>query len=504
MTINKIDSNVTGLRFAEETSLEVLPGSPIWYPLEPNGYKDFGSDIKTISRSPINPSRQRKKGVVTDLDASGGFTQDMTQTNLTRLMQGFFFADIREKTTTLPMNGTAVPLTGIVASTKTYSAASGLGSFLAGSLVKASGFTNAANNGLKKVASKTSTTVVVVETCVDETPASTATLETVGFQFASGDATFTLNDNYVRLNSAAITMTTLGLIAGEWVYVGGDTAIMTPASNSGFARVSSIAAGYIEFDKTSWEGATDTASGKTVQIFFGSVLRNESNPALIVRRSYNIERTLGSDANGTMSEYLVGAVANELTINIPQADKVTVDLSFIAVDNEQRNGTTGVKAGSRPSLVESDAFNTTSDFSRIKLAAVSATDSSPVPLFAFATELSITVKNNVTPDKAIAVLGAFDITAGTFEIDGKLTAYFADVDAVAAVRNNTDITIDLVMVKDNAGILLDIPLLALGDGRLNVEKDKPIMLPLNLMGAESSFGHSMLYQNFPYLPTAAA
>lgn len=504
MTINKIDSNVTGLRFAEETSLEVLPGSPIWYPLEPNGYKDFGSDIKTISRSPINPSRQRKKGVVTDLDASGGFTQDMTQTNLTRLMQGFFFAAIREKTTTLPMNGTAVPLTGIVASTKTYSAASGLGSFLAGSLVKASGFTNAANNGLKKVASKTSTTVVVVETCVDETPASTATLETVGFQFASGDATFTLNDNYVRLNSAAITMTTLGLIAGEWVYVGGDTAIMTPASNSGFARVSSIAAGYIEFDKTSWEGATDTASGKTVQIFFGSVLRNESNPALIVRRSYNIERTLGSDANGTMSEYLVGAVANELTINIPQADKVTVDLSFIAVDNEQRNGTTGVKAGSRPSLVESDAFNTTSDFSRIKLAAVSATDSSPVPLFAFATELSITVKNNVAPDKAIAVLGAFDITAGTFEIDGKLTAYFADVDAVAAVRNNTDITIDLVMVKDNAGILLDIPLLALGDGRLNVEKDKPIMLPLNLMGAESSFGHSMLYQNFPYLPTAAA
>lgn len=322
MTINKIDSNVTGLRFAEETSLEVLPGSPIWYPLEPNGYKDFGSDIKTISRSPINPSRQRKKGVVTDLDASGGFTQDMTQTNLTRLMQGFFFAAIREKTTTLPMNGTAVPLTGIVASTKTYSAASGLGSFLAGSLVKASGFTNAANNGLKKVASKTSTTVVVVETCVDETPASTATLETVGFQFASGDVTFTLNDNYVRLNSAAITMTTLGLIAGEWVYVGGDTAIMTPASNSGFARVSSIAAGYIEFDKTSWEGATDTASGKTVQIFFGSVLRNESNPALIVRRSYNIERTLGSDANGTMSEYLVGAVANELTINIPQADKV--------------------------------------------------------------------------------------------------------------------------------------------------------------------------------------
>lgn len=505
MTINKIDSNVTGLRFAEETSLEVLPGSPIWYPLEPNGYKDFGSDIKTISRSPINPSRQRKKGVVTDLDASGGFSQDMTQTNLTRLMQGFFFANIREKKTTLPMNGTAIPLTGITGSSKTYTAASGLGTFLAGSLVKASGFTNSANNGLKTVASKTSTTVVVTETIVDEaSPPATGVLETVGFQFASSDVSFSLNDNYVRLNSASITMTTLGLIAGEWIYVGGDTAVMTPALNSGFARVSSIAAGYIELDKTSWDGAVDAGTGKTVQIFFGSVIRNENDPALIVKKSYNIERTLGSDANGVMSEYLVGAVANELTINVPQADKVTVDLSFVAVDNEQRNGTTGVKGGTRPTLVETDAFNTTSDFSRIKLAAVSATDSSPIALFAFATELSITIKNNVSPDKAIAVLGAFDITAGTFEIDGKLTAYFADIDAVAAVRNNTDITIDLVMVKENAGILLDIPLLSLGDGRLNVEKDKPIMLPLNLIGAESSFGHSMLYQNFPYLPTAAA
>lgn len=75
MTINKIDSNVTGLRYSEEDSLEVLAGSPVWYPLEPNGYKDFGSDIKTVSRSPISTSRQRKKGVVTDLDASGGFTQ---------------------------------------------------------------------------------------------------------------------------------------------------------------------------------------------------------------------------------------------------------------------------------------------------------------------------------------------------------------------------------------------------------------------------------------------
>ena len=49
-----------------------------------------------------------------------------------------------------------------------------------------------------------------------------------------------------------------------------------------------------------------------------------------------IERTLGQDEVGTMSEYLIGAVANEFTLNVAQADKVTVDMTFVAIDNQQR------------------------------------------------------------------------------------------------------------------------------------------------------------------------
>lgn len=503
---NKQDSNLTGLRIAEEASLKTLPGSPVWYAQEPNSYADFGGQLKTVARNPINPSRQRQKGTITDLDASGGFNQDLTLNNLTRALQGFFFASIREKVSTVPMNSAAVPFTGITASPKTYTAGSGLGGFATGRLVLASGFSVSTNNGLKTIASKTGTTVVVVETTADEaSPPAAGSLKTVGHSFASADLSIVMSGSLPRVTSAAVDMTTLGLVAGEWIWLGGDGAGNTFASvNKGLARVGAIAVGYLELDKTTWTPIADAGTGKTVQIFFGNFLKNESDPTLIIRRSYNVERTLGSDADGVMSEYLVGAVANELTLNVPQADKVHTDLTYVALDNEQRTGLTGVKSGTRPDALGESCFNTSSDIARIRLGIVSASSPNVAALFAYATEMTLNVKNGVTPNKALGVLGGFDTSAGTFEVGGKLTAYFADVAAVAAVRANSDITIDVFLHKANAGMVWDVPLLGLGDGRLKVEQDKAITLPLEVSAAQGKFNSTLSFTTFPYLPNAAS
>lgn len=577
----KIDSNITGLRYAEERCLGELPPNPIWRALEPNSYSDFGSNITTVARNPINPSRQRKKGVVTDMDASGGFNQDITIGNTTDLLQGFLFADARERPTTDSLVKGRLPVSAVAGAAKTYTFANvnvlsaavavggtnykvgdvltvtggtgaarsarlyvsainpstgavtalavddpgvygalpanpaattgGLGTgatvtltagtsmtFVVGDIVLASGFSLAANNGIKTLATVASGVLTVSEVLADEAaPPADAMVRTIGRRFATADISVVMNGKLPRLTTAAGNFTTFGFIPGEWVYIDGLT------NNVGFARISAIAAGYIEFDKTDWAPVAEVGTGKTATLYYGMIIRNEADLALIKRTSYQIERTLGQDEVGTMSEYLIGAVANEFTLNVAQADKVTVDMTFVAIDNEQRDGTQGVKAGSRPALVVEDAYNTSSDFSRIKMASVDPLDPNPLPLFAFATDMTLTINNSITPNKAIGVLGGFDTSAGTFEVGGSITAYFASIAAVKAVRNNADITLDFIMVKAGKGLLFDVPLLSLGNGRLAVEQDQAITLPLDTSGAENKFGNTLTVQVFPYLPASA-
>ena len=507
---DKIDSNSTGLRYAEETStIGTLPSSPTWYALEPNTYNDFGGQITTVAREPINDTRQIKKGVVTDLDASGGFNNDLATSNLIRLLQGFFYADIREKATTAGLNdSTPTAITAVSATDDKYTAASGLTIFKVGDLIFASGFTDADNNGLKRATAVTATDVTVNESLVVETsPPTAAKLDQVGFQFGSGEVTIDVTGSLPKLKRTSGTkaLTDFGLVPGEFIFIGGDATATKfgNAADNGFARVKSVSSTEIVFDKTEKTMVADTGASKTIQIFFGNVIKNENTSSLIKRKTFQLERTLGEDSDGEMSEYLTGSVCNEFTLNVPTAQKVTADLAFISQGNEQRSGSDGKKSGSRPTLASPDAFNTTSDVSRIKLSKVNSADSNPDSFVAYVLEVKLIINNNASANKAIGTLGAFDVSAGNFQVTGDITAYFNDIDALKSVRDNADVTLDIALVKKNKGLLFDLPLLSLGDGRLKIEKDTPIELPLSLAAAESTFEHTLLMNQYLYLPDAA-
>lgn len=616
----KIDSNATGLSFAE-TICGVLPTIiddgylPTWRELEPNSYSDFGGEITTMSRRPINASRQRKKGQVVDLDASGGFNMDFTQSNHNRLMQGFFFADYHEKATTEPFNDAAITITGAVAASDTITAAAGMSKFRVNTLVNVRGFVDETNNGLALVSAVTDTAITLAKSLADEAGSAEVVVETVGYQMlASGSAismvgglprldlsasapvaatgVFTIasgnnaapadtvtigsvvytfgpgagqvpvgiDDDTSATNLAAaingdvigieahplvtavavanvVTVTAirkgaggntiptsevgaqlswgaalmaggtgfsfneLDLIVGEWVYLGGDTLANRFVNNTGFARIGVIADQSLVFDKTTWLPQAEVHGGKSIHLYIGKTIRNEKDPDLITTRYYEFERTLGKDADGVQSEYLTRSVLNELTLNIPVADKLNTDITLVASDAEQRTGAEGRKPGPFVPALGEDAFNTSSNIVRNRMSILDPSTSRATALFGYITEGTLTINNNVSGLKAVSVLGNFDVNVGDFDVGGELTAIFTSVLATRAVRENASVTYDVIAASDNAGFVFDIPLLTLSGGRVEVEAGEPVVIPLEQFGAENPNGYTLLYTNFAYLPT---
>jgi len=499
--VSKIDSNVTGLRYCVETSLG--NAGSVWYALDPNSYSDFGGNFTKTARTPINNRRSRYKGVLTDLESAGGFNIDMTQSNIQDLFQGFVFDQFEEKGTQAPSAVTATE----------YSVADE-SAFAANDLIFASGFALAANNGLKVVTSVASGDVLCSGLSIEGSPPAGAKIVRVGHQFASGDCEIDASGDLPIISTTTKDLTELGLVDGELIFIGGDTAATEfgTATDNGWCRVRNTdGANSVTLDKASGQMVTDVGGSKTIQVFFGRTLKNQEGAA-ITRTTYQLERELGAPDDASPAqiqcEYIVGAVPNEMTMSIDTADKITVDMGFMGINYETNDAATGLKAGTRPSLGTGKAFNTSTHVTRIRMGPTSDVDEYVDALFAYVTEVRLSINNNLTINKAVGTLGGFEVTAGTFEVGGNITAYFQNTSALEALRANSDVTLDVCVVKDNAGFSFDLPLLSLDDGRLNVELNQAITIPLGLMAADgedanSNLAHTIVMSFYDYLPDAA-
>lgn len=305
-----------------------------------------------------------------------------------------------------------------------------------------------------------------------------------------------------------------GIIPGEFVYVGDDAAgnSFATAANNGFARVRAVSASAITLDKTQGTMVTDAGTGKTLRLYFGRVLKNESDASKIIKRGVQIERSMGAPDDALpaqiQAEYLVRALADELKIDMKTADIITMGMTFMANTNELRTGAEGLKPGARPALVDADAFNSTSDVAFTKLAIVTANNAAPTPLFGYFTDLTVDVKNNLKQNKAVSVLGAFDTTPGFFQVAASVTAYFTDVAGIQAVKDNDSVTLETHLVKFNKGVSIDLPLVVLGKATADVKLNEPVMLPLSSDAAtakiiDPNLDYTMLWVFWDYLPTVA-
>lgn len=511
IAIARSGANITVSGATLAGGAEYIPGAQ-WFKTEPNTFGDFGSELTKAVRSFINPSRQRKKGRTVGEEASGGFNTDFTKTSLNRLLQGFMFADARELPTTdslVAKYGTN-RVVSVEAATGYRVKGSLIESAVAGQLIFGSGFANVANNGLKVVASVTpvgfDAHIQTTPAPVNEAAGENKHLQVVGFQFPSGDVSLAVTSGIPSLVSVATNFLNLpNFIPGAWLFIGGDASGNAFDNNRGYGRIRSVSANAVVLEDVTFNPVNEAGTGKSLRIFNGPIIRNEKNPDLIKQRSYQLERTLGQGANGAQAEYLEGAIANELSLEFPQEDKVVADLNFVACSRNFRTGDPGdeLKDGERYEAAGEEVYNTTSDLYRMRIAIKSNTTANLTPLVGYVSEGSLALTNNAAPNKALSVLGAIDFQFGDFEVSGSLTAYFTDVSAPRLIKNDADCSFNIIGAYSNYGFVFDMPLLTLSGGSLTIEKDAPIMLPIEKSAVEGAEGFTLLYQFFPYLPEAA-
>lgn len=500
--------NLTGLFAAKEASLGVLPENPVWYEREPNSYGDFGGTFAMTTRKPITHDRQTRKGEVSDNNPTVGFNEDFTLTNMIDPFQSFLFADAREKASSKPLNGTERTITAVNAGASTFAAAAGLATFLPGHIVLASNFSVPSNNGIHIVSAAASGLLTVDGVLEDEAaPPDTARLDAVGFMFAAGDLSIAVDVDSVDLVTVAGDFTTLQLVPGEWVGVGGDTAVTRFADNGNnapfYGRVRSVSAKRLTLDKTTGTQAADAGAAKEIQIFFGTVIKNEDDCDLIKMRSFTFERQYGCGA-GQEAEYVGGAVANQLTLNIPTpgADaKINVDVTYIATTSFERTEAEGILAGDRVAALNEPAYKPGINVYRNRMAVVDPVTLNPSALVAYNQQMSLVINNNLGGNKAIEAFGNSGINIGEFSVSGTSTSYFNGVETTRRVREGAELTWDFILTKGNAAFAFDLASYGLGNAKANVAPNEPITVPLEGSAGKGQFGYTILTSFFRYVPT---
>ena len=150
-------SNALTLAMIEESVYGTVPGSGAMKYMPYTG-ESLKFSKETTSSGLIDQSRQVKDVIATGHEVSGGFDFELAARTYDELFEGALWKRW----------GTATDVTitaSVVAATKTITASAGtpFSNVVAGQFIKFSGMDESANNGVFKVASKTSSLIIVLE-----------------------------------------------------------------------------------------------------------------------------------------------------------------------------------------------------------------------------------------------------------------------------------------------------------------------------------------------------
>lgn len=506
-----VRSESSAVLSAIESALGTQPTTG-WRKHQPNpdGIQDFYPKIKKVRRNPLSPNRQNEKGDIVDLDAEPKLVCDLSKELLDHLGCGIVLAVEKWSggTGTGRFAVTAGLVKGDVAlsavAAGAYTVASG-GALQAGTLAFARGFTNAANNGLQVVAAaSTATSIKVTAAVVEASPPAVATLEVAGFQGASADITATTTG----LSSTVADFTTMGLFVGQWIWVGGGTLAAPGAFGfsgggyRGWARITAIAAHALTLDRTTAAQVVDAGAGKTIQIFFGSFLRNVAiDNADYQETSFQLELSLPGAATAAATDYVYaqGCLVDTFEINMPRTDKAVATVTFNGTNITDPSTTRATGASTAPTPLATAAMNTVIELSRIRVMDPATGNSVSVDI----NSCKLMLQNNVTPQKQLATFGAARVIVGKCEVSLDLEVFLVQDDVIKAIRDNRTLQWEGCIRNNDGGIVMDIPSGTFEGGAEKFPANGPVTVTPTLMAfRDTTYNYTLGISRFPNLPAS--
>lgn len=505
--MGRVLTNNTGLTVAIEDTIGVLPGSPVWNTLEPNAISTFGTEISKTAREPISAARQRSKGATTDLDSSVEFDADLTLSHFEDFIEGFIFStavnsDLKFVGATTTGTGYTIPAaTAAQAAKLQYTAGGPI------SLIYARSYATTANNGLKPIGANVvaAATTILASGLSAETAPTNAQVDIAGIRPEIGDLGLAVSGVVGTLTSGNngainnIDFTTLGLTVGQSIHIGGLLAANQFSAGTGYARITSIAAGTLLLDKLDATLLTDTGAGETVDLLFGKFIRNvPSSHADFLSRSFQFEAAFpGLGAGNTdMWQYSVGNYCNQLAIGMSLSDKSSFKPSFVGTDTENPTATQKTNASTPISPNATSAYNTVDDIGRLRI-----TDVDETGLTTCFKDMTITFNNNVSPEKCIGTLGATFVNYGNFDVNIDTSILFTNSLVIDRIRDNTTVTMDFKLKNDDGTIYIDIPSMTLGGGGRDFPVNESVSISLSAEAfGDATLGTSLGISLFPVTP----
>jgi len=505
----EVKTNFTSLRVGIEGASAATPTT--WYRLEPNDISGLGAEISTTPRNPISDNRQQQKGKTTDLDSGIEWEGDLTLDHFRIFAPSFTFANfqgppVREADgTNLSSND------DVGGGDEGFDHGGSLAlstALVTNDLIKTRNFADSDANGKFVVDATNSTTTATGITTTpginDGTPAISTGAEFVVYGHRFTDLTWT--DATTTIGSAGTDLTTLGLVAGMSVYIGGETSGERFTTGTAVGRIVSIATASIVLDKvenhlgSGLSGGGDQAAA-SVDLLYGPYLTNVGvNDSNFQENRIRFEAALPNLGAASATRYMrpITNLANTMGINVPLTDKATLTFGFVGTDTNNPSATQQATDGITVALRDTDSFSTASEVIRLRIEKQDET-----ALTTDFKSMTLTLNNQVTGEKVIGFLGSKFLNIGNLLVDLEAEVVFTEEDIIAAIRNNDTVTMDLFLVNSDGALRIDIPSMTLGDGQPTFPQNE--LVKLNLTGQafqDATLSNSVSFTWFPVLPTS--